>query len=152
MSDPIVSLPYPAPHRQFRFPWMLVDEHCIGALSGPDRLQVSMLSRHVAVAVQEGREAVRGVRPPVAPHRSASAGLQADLHEDGEVPVIDQLGPMQEDAIEQQDRIRGSELFSRIDWAVQAMVEDRSPIPKRPARPQRLQQGDSYRIQVDESK
>jgi hypothetical protein len=50
-----------------------------------------------------------------------------DVEKDREIPVPAQLGAMQEDAIEEENRGGGGLLFGRIDKPISLDIEDRPP-------------------------
>src|SRR5690242_21629570 len=70
----------------------------------------------------------------------AMVPVPLDPQEDRDVPAAAELGPMEEDAVEEQDRSGRRPLLGRLDRGVGGHVEDRPPEAAIPTRAQRVDQ------------
>lgn len=76
----------------------------------------------------------------VAPHGPRNGYREIDLEEHREVPVGTKFAAVQEDPVEQENRIGLRGLERGIKWRVNTVVERGPPELTAPARPQGLQQ------------
>jgi hypothetical protein len=111
-----------------------------GALGGAAGVEVELLSGAVAalVALADGlrRAGGRGV----ALDASLERGVEGDLQEDGEIPVVFQFGAEEEDAIEEEDAGGVGVLWGRGRGGVGAPVEEGGLVVKVAARPKRVEE------------
>src|SRR5258708_753307 len=123
------------PQEQLRVARVLVGQVGVGALRGRCGGVVEPLAGEVALLVAHAPRLSRAEERQVAAHCPLQCDGEGNLDEDAVIPVRDELGPQEEDAVHDEHRVRWGFFHWGMRRPVRAEVEAAAPVLARPARP-----------------